>query len=179
MNQAALKRIFSEAFRLSAEGRTSRKMFWLAQVVYMVIYFAVIAVTFPFGQFGQMVSLAVSLVILVFSWLLMIRRLHDITIQAWSPLQFGMFKGCFVDHPDFPELNRVLGELGEKYGVSKTAIAIAWILRHPAHIQVISGTMNPVHMKEFCDSTKVELTHNEWYKLYLFLSYQLTYYIHP
>ena len=43
-------------------------------------------------------------------------RLHDITIQAWSPLQFGMFKGCFIDHPDFPELNRVLEELGEKYG---------------------------------------------------------------
>jgi uncharacterized membrane protein YhaH (DUF805 family) len=86
MNQAALRRIFSEAFMLSAEGRTSRKMFWLAQVVYMVIYFAVIAVTFPFGQFGQMVSLAVSLVILVFSWLLMIRRLHDITRSGWWSL---------------------------------------------------------------------------------------------
>ncbi|MBQ6645317.1 MAG: aldo/keto reductase, partial [Clostridia bacterium] len=64
--------------------------------------------------------------------------LNDITIQAWSPLQFGMFKGCFVDHPDFPELNAVLGELGEKYGVSKTAVAIAWILRHPARMQAIA-----------------------------------------
>ena len=94
-------------------------------------------------------------------------RLNDITIQAWSPLQHGFFKGCFVDSPEFPELNKVLAELGDKYGVSKTAIAIAWILRHPAKMQAIAGTMNPVHLKEICDATKVKLTHNEWYKLYL------------
>ena len=94
-------------------------------------------------------------------------RLHDITIQAWSPLQFGMFKGCFVDHPDFPELNRVLGELGEKYGVSKTAVAIAWILRHPANMQAIAGTMNPEHLRDICAAADVTLTHQEWYRLYL------------
>ncbi len=94
-------------------------------------------------------------------------RLHEITIQAWSPLQFGMFKGCFVDHPDFPELNKVLGKLGDKYGVPKTAIAIAWILRHPAKMQAIAGTMNPHHLKDICDASKVNLTHNEWYELYL------------
>ena len=94
-------------------------------------------------------------------------RLHDITIQAWSPLQFGMFKGCFVDHPDFPELNRVLGELGEKYGVPKTAVAIAWILRHPAKMQAIAGTMNPAHLRDICAASKVEMSHNEWWRLYL------------
>ena len=94
-------------------------------------------------------------------------RLHEITIQAWSPLQFGMFKGCFVDHPDFPELNRVLGELGGKYNVSKTAIAIAWILRHPAHMQAIAGTMNPEHLRDICAASGVCLTHQEWYQLYL------------
>ena len=94
-------------------------------------------------------------------------RLNDITIQAWSPLQFGMFGGCFVDHPDFPELNKALGELGEKYGVTKTAIAIAWILRHPAKMQAIAGTMNPQHLKELCAAANVELTHQEWYRLYL------------
>lgn len=94
-------------------------------------------------------------------------RLHDITIQAWSPLQHGFFKGCFIDDPDFPELNRVLGELGEKYGVPKTAVAIAWILRHPARMQAIAGTMNPEHLKDICEASKVELTHHEWYQLYL------------
>ena len=94
-------------------------------------------------------------------------RLHDITIQAWSPFQFGMFGGCFIDHPDFPELNKALQEVGETYGVSKTAIAIAWILRHPARMQAIAGTMNPAHLKDICDACKADLTHNEWYRLYL------------
>ncbi|MCR4744003.1 MAG: aldo/keto reductase [Lachnospiraceae bacterium] len=94
-------------------------------------------------------------------------RLNDITIQAWSPLQVGMFKGNFVDNPEFPELNAVLGKLAEKYGVTKTAIAIAWILRHPAKMQVIAGTMNPVHLTEMVEACKVELTHEEWYELYL------------
>ena len=94
-------------------------------------------------------------------------RLHDITIQAWSPLQFGMFKGCFVDHPDFPELNKALGEIGEKYGVSKTAVAIAWILRHPAKMQAIAGTMNPDHLRDICAASRCALTHQEWYRLYL------------
>ena len=94
-------------------------------------------------------------------------RLNDITVQAWSPLQFGMFRGCFVDHPDFPELNKALGELGEKYSVPKTAIAIAWILRHPARMQAIAGTMNPGHLKDICAASGVHLTHQEWYRLYL------------
>ena len=93
-------------------------------------------------------------------------RLHDITVQAWSPLQCGFFKGCFVDSPDFPELNRVLGEIGEKYGAPKTAVAIAWILRHPARMQAIAGTMNPSHLRDICEASKVELTHNEWYRIY-------------
>ena len=94
-------------------------------------------------------------------------RLNDITIQAWSPLQYGYFKGCFVDNPEFPELNWVLGELAEKYSVSKTAVAIAWILRHPAKIQAIAGTMNPNHLKEICDASNIELSHKDWYRLYI------------
>ena len=94
-------------------------------------------------------------------------RLNDITIQAWSPLQYGMFKGTFVDHPDFPELNRALGEIGEREGVSKTAVAIAWILRHPAKMQAIAGTMNPDHLRDLCDAARVNLSHHDWYRLYL------------
>ncbi len=94
-------------------------------------------------------------------------RLNDITVQAWSPLQIGMFKGCFVDHPDYPELNQALDRIGHKYGISKTAVAIAWILRHPAKMQAIAGTMNPDHLKEICDACRIEISHQEWYELYL------------
>ena len=94
-------------------------------------------------------------------------RLNDITIQAWSPLQHGMFQGMFIDNPEFPEMNKVLYELADQYGVTKAAIAIAWILRHPAKMQVISGTMNPIHLTGMAEAFKFELTHEEWYKLYL------------
>ena len=94
-------------------------------------------------------------------------RLKDITIQAWSPLQLGMFGGTFIDNPDFPELNKCLGELADREGVSKSAIAIAWILRHPAKMQAIIGSMNPEHIKDVCDAAKVELSHHDWYALYL------------
>ncbi len=94
-------------------------------------------------------------------------RLNDITIQAWSPLQIGMFGGTFIDNPKFPKLNETLAKIGEREGVSKTAVAIAWILRHPAKMQAIIGTMNPEHIADACDAAKVTLSHHDWYELYL------------
>ncbi len=94
-------------------------------------------------------------------------RLNDITIQAWSPLQFGMFGGTFIDNPDFPELNKALAEIAEREKVSKAAVAIAWIMRHPAKMQTIIGTMDPQHIKDACDAVKVKLSHQDWYALYL------------
>ena len=80
---------------------------------------------------------------------------------------FETFEEYVIDHPDFPEMNRALGEIGEQYGVPKTAVAIAWILRHPARMQAIAGTMNPQHLRDICAAAKVRLTHQEWYRLYL------------
>lgn len=94
-------------------------------------------------------------------------RLNDITIQAWSPLQYGMFQGTFVDNEKFPELNKELAEIAEREGVSKAAVALAWILRHPAQMQVIVGTMNVEHLKEASEAVNVKLSHHDWYTLYL------------
>ena len=94
-------------------------------------------------------------------------RLHDITIQCWSPLQLGMFGGNFVDNPAYPELNKAIAEVGEKYGLSRSAAAIAFILRHPADMQVIAGTMNKDHLADLAAAADVELSRDDWYKLYL------------
>ena len=94
-------------------------------------------------------------------------RLKDINIQAWSPYQYGFFEGTFKDNPKFPELNKKLAEIGEKYNVSKTAIATAWILRHPAKIQTIVGTTNEARLKDICTASNVALTRQEWYEIYL------------
>ncbi|MCQ2408391.1 MAG: aldo/keto reductase [Oscillospiraceae bacterium] len=94
-------------------------------------------------------------------------RMNDMTIQAWSPLQFGMFGGTFIDNPDFPELNTALEKIAKREGVSKAAVALAWILRHPAKMQTIIGTMNPRHIQDACEAARVTLSHHDWYALYL------------
>lgn len=94
-------------------------------------------------------------------------RLHQMTIQAWSPYQYGLFAGSFIDNPKFPTLNQELQTLADKYGVTKNAIATAWILRHPAHMQVILGSMNPQHLRESIAGSDVTLTKQEWYDVYL------------
>ncbi len=94
-------------------------------------------------------------------------RLNDITIQAWSPFQMENWQGCFIDSDKFPELNREMQLLAEQFGVSKTTIATAWILRHPAGMQVVSGTASEQRLKEIVDAEKVLLTREEWYRLYL------------
>ena len=94
-------------------------------------------------------------------------RLHDMTVQAWSPLQIGMFGGTFIDNPDYPALNSALEEIAAREGVSKAAVAIAWILRHPANMQAIIGTMNPAHIRDICAACDITLSHHDWYTLYL------------
>ena len=94
-------------------------------------------------------------------------RLHNVTIQTWSPFQYGFFEGSFIDNEKFPELNAALQEAAEKHGVSKAAIAAAWILRHPAKMQVIVGTTNEQRVKDISAAYQVELSREDWYKLYL------------
>jgi predicted oxidoreductase len=93
-------------------------------------------------------------------------RLNDITIQPWSPMQYGFFKGCFIDNEKFPELNKVLENIGNKYGVSKTTMAFAWILRHPAKMQPITGTTNITRLTDCLKASEVEITREEWYEIY-------------
>ncbi|MGX6979789.1 aldo/keto reductase [Vagococcus elongatus] len=93
-------------------------------------------------------------------------RLHDVTIQAWSPFQYGFFEGVFIDNPKFKELNDVMEKMADKYGVTKTGLAVAWISRHPANIQTIIGTMTETRVKEVTDAADIQLSREDWYELY-------------
>jgi|UniRef100_A0A7V3RDB8 predicted oxidoreductase len=93
-------------------------------------------------------------------------RLNNITIQAWSPFQYGFFEGVFLDNPKFKKLNEKMDEIAKSYDVPKTAIPIAWILRHPAKIQPIIGTTNVIHLKDICKASNADLSRQEWYELY-------------
>lgn len=93
-------------------------------------------------------------------------RLHDITVQPWSPFQYGFFEGVFLDNDKFPELNQKINEIADKYEVTNTTIAIAWLLRHPARMQPVTGTTNVNRLKDCCKASDVYLTREEWYEIY-------------
>ncbi|GHU15193.1 aldo/keto reductase [Spirochaetia bacterium] len=94
-------------------------------------------------------------------------RLHDITIQPWSPFQYGFFKGVFLDNKEFPKLNTKIDEIAKKYGVTNTTIAMAWLLRHPARFQPVTGTMNVDRLKDCVKAADINITREEWYEIYL------------
>ena len=93
-------------------------------------------------------------------------RLNDITIQPWSPFQYGFFEGVFLDNPKFPELNKAIDKIAAKYGVSNTTITVAWLLRHPAKMQPIIGTMNLGRLADCIKATEITLSREEWYEIY-------------
>jgi predicted oxidoreductase len=101
-------------------------------------------------------------------------RIKGITLQAWSPFQGGFFKGPFIgDREKYPELNDKLDELAIKYGVAPITIATAWILRHPAKTQVISGSMNTERIKDIARGADIELNREDWYAIYRAAGFRL------
>ena len=100
-------------------------------------------------------------------------RLKDITIQAWSPFQYGFIEGTFIDNPKYETVNKAMQKVADQYGVTKTTIAVAWILRHPANMQVICGTTNRTRFNECCKACDIELTYEDWYEIYLAAGYPI------
>jgi predicted oxidoreductase len=100
-------------------------------------------------------------------------RLHDVTIQAWSPFQAGFFDGVFLGNEKFPELNAVIDRLAGEYGVTGEAIATAWITRHPANMQVVLGTTTPQRVTDAAAGSDVPLTRAQWYELFRAAGYRV------
>jgi predicted oxidoreductase len=94
-------------------------------------------------------------------------RLNDITLQAWSPFQKGFFDGVFIgDRENFADLNDALDEIAAAHGITPTGVAVAWITRHPANIQVVLGTTKPERVVESAAGSEVPLSREEWYRLF-------------
>ena len=100
-------------------------------------------------------------------------RLEDITIQPWSPFQYGFFEGVFLGSPQFPKLNKKSDEIAKNHSVSPTTIALAWLLRHPARFQPVTGTMKAERLKECVKAAEVTLSREEWYEIFLAAGYTL------
>ncbi|WP_407726613.1 aldo/keto reductase family oxidoreductase [Rhodococcoides fascians] len=95
-------------------------------------------------------------------------RARGITLQSWSPFQSGTESGVFVgDRTHYPTLNDALDDLARTYDTTPSAIATAWITRHPANIQVVLGTTNPDRVVEAAAGSDLRLTRQEWYRLFV------------
>ncbi|ALJ82239.1 aldo/keto reductase [Ketogulonicigenium vulgare] len=94
-------------------------------------------------------------------------RLNGMVLQAWSPFQKAFFDGTFIgDRENYGPLNEALDQLAAAHGVTPTGIAVAWITRHPANIQVVLGTTKPARITECVAGAGVTLSREEWYRLF-------------
>ena len=100
-------------------------------------------------------------------------RLHNITIQPWSPLQYGFMEGAFLGNEKFAELNKTIAEIGERYGITDTGVAIAWLLRLPDRMQPVVGSVNLTRLADIARAADVTLSREDWYKIYLAAGYTL------
>jgi predicted oxidoreductase len=95
-------------------------------------------------------------------------RQQQITLQAWTPLAQGRL--CGDTPPTEAHLQnawQAVARLAQQKAVSKEAILLAWILRHPACIQPVIGTTNPQRIAGACQADQVELSREEWYALFV------------
>ena len=93
--------------------------------------------------------------------------LHNITVQAWSPFQYGVIEGVFLDNNKYPLLNETIDRIAAEHNAKNTSIAIAWILRHPAKMQPIVGTTKKSRIPNIAKGAEITLNRREWYDIYL------------
>jgi len=96
-------------------------------------------------------------------------RLHNITVQSWGSLAWGQVTGREVENPEAKIIKTasVVEEMARSKGVSREAVLVAWILRHPAKIQAIIGTTDPGRIAAACQADGLELSRQEWYRLFI------------
>lgn len=100
-------------------------------------------------------------------------RLKGITIQPWSPLQYGFIAGSFLINEKYEKLNATIEEFSEKYGITPTGMAIAWLMRLPDKMQPIVGSTNPERIKAVAEAADVTISREDWYRIYREAGYRL------
>lgn len=87
---------------------------------------------------------------------------HDIPPMAWSPLGGGalMKKGVVED------LQAIMSRVAQSAGTDEAAVAVAWLLAHPAGIMPVMGTNTISRIKTLGDAMKVDMDRQTWFELY-------------
>lgn len=96
-------------------------------------------------------------------------RKNNVQLQSWGSLSQGLFSGKDItNQPAHIQSTAVLvSKLANEYQVSKEAIVLAWLMRHPAKIQPVIGTTNSTRITACCQAQSIELSREHWYSLYV------------
>nr|WP_089900258.1 aldo/keto reductase [Loktanella fryxellensis] len=87
---------------------------------------------------------------------------HRIPVMAWSPLGGGRL----MDGAGAADLHAAMQNMADAQGVDTAAIAVAWLLAHPARILPVMGTNTLARIATLSDAFKVNMTRTDWYTLY-------------
>lgn len=96
-------------------------------------------------------------------------RLNNVQLQAWSPLARGVYSGKDIsgESAAIQETATMVARLAEEKNTTREAIVLAFLMKHPANIQPVIGTINPERIIACGDADKVILSREEWYHLYI------------
>lgn len=95
--------------------------------------------------------------------------LHErrITPTSWSPVAGGKLFGDAGDDPHRAAIMAALDGEAAEYGVSRTAILMAWLLKHPSVILPIYGSRRPERVRDAVAGEALEMGRESWYRIYL------------
>jgi len=89
-------------------------------------------------------------------------QVHNIKPLAWSPVG-SLFKRA---NPQTQRLKSLLLDLGDKYDTSSDMLLLAWILRHPAGIVPVSGSLQSERLKFQMKATGIKLELEDWFAIW-------------
>lgn len=96
---------------------------------------------------------------------------ENMTPLAWSPLGGGVLGSGYVTGPQDTRRARLqpllaaLDEIAREHGTTRTVIALAWLLKHPANIVPLVGSVQPERIREAVQADALALSREEWYRL--------------
>lgn len=93
-------------------------------------------------------------------------QMHNVQLQAWGSLAQGKYTGAGdLTDPVIKATTDRVAQLAAEYSVSKEAIVLAWLMRHPSQIQPVIGTTNPLRINAAAQAVNVQLSREHWYSL--------------
>jgi predicted oxidoreductase len=89
-------------------------------------------------------------------------QLHNIRPMSWNPLG-TVFR---EDIEQTRRLKKLLAELVKKYHLGSDTILLAWVLKHPANVIPVAGTVNVARIQALMKATELQLEQEDWFAIW-------------